>query len=158
MSAVSGVWSVTMSLCCSSSSRGTCSVRSWGRLSWVNTRQPNPRSRSITAAPIRPREPARLVVFIVVDQARYDYFTRFRPLFRGGLRHLLEESAVFADAHHDHAITTTSPGHASLATGSHPARSGIVDNTWFDRERGRRVHAFGDPDAPILSVGGERPG
>ena len=109
-----------------------------------------------TAAPIRSRGPARLVVFIVVDQARYDYFTRFRPLFRGGLRYLLEESAVFADAHHDHAITTTAPGHASLATGSHPARSGIVDNTWFDRQRGRRVHSFGDPDAPILPVGNER--
>src|SRR5687767_11611992 len=110
-----------------------------------------------TAAPIRSRGPARLVVFIVVDQARYDYFTRFRPLFRGGLRYLLEESAVFIVAHHDHAITTTAPGHASLATGSHPARSGIVDNTWFDRQRGRRVHAFGDPGAPILPVGSERP-
>jgi predicted AlkP superfamily pyrophosphatase or phosphodiesterase len=110
-----------------------------------------------TAVPSRSRGPARLVVFIVVDQARSDYFTRFRPLFRGGLHYLLEESAVFTDAHHDHAITTTAPGHASLATGCHPARSGIVDNTWFDRQRGRRVHAFGDPDAPILPVGDKKP-
>lgn len=106
------------------------------------------------AAPSSSRPPVRLVVFIVVDQARADYFTRFRPLFRGGLRYLLEESVVFTEAHHDHAVTTTAPGHAALATGCHPARSGIVDNTWFDRQRGRRVHAFGDPAAPILPAGG----
>lgn len=109
------------------------------------------------AAPTSSRPPVRLVVFIVVDQARADYFTRFRPLFRGGLRYLLEESVVFTDAHHDHAVTTTAPGHAALATGCHPARSGIVDNTWFDRQRRRRVHAFGDPTAPILRAGKEQP-
>jgi predicted AlkP superfamily pyrophosphatase or phosphodiesterase len=109
------------------------------------------------AAPGSSAPPVRLVVFIVVDQARADYFTRFRPLFRGGLRYLLEESVVFTEAHHDHAVTTTAPGHAALATGCHPARSGIVDNTWFDRQRGRRVHAFGDPAAPILPAGGRKP-
>src|SRR5688572_18226868 len=108
------------------------------------------------AEPSSPGPPVRLVVFIVVDPARADYFTRFRPLFRGGLRYLLEGSVVFTDAHHDHAVTTTAPGHAALATGCHPARSGIVDNTWFERQRRRRVHAFGDPTAPILAVGGAR--
>lgn len=88
----------------------------------------------------------RLLVLIVIDQARADYFTRFRPLFQGGLRKLLDEGVYFANANHDHANTVTGVGHTTLTTGVHPRRSGIVGNYWYDREQDKRVYCVEDPD------------
>jgi predicted AlkP superfamily pyrophosphatase or phosphodiesterase len=96
------------------------------------------------AAPPPPEGTPRLVVLIVVDQMRYDYLVRFGPLFSGGLRRLLDESVSFTDARHDHAITTTAPGHATLATGLYPSHHGIVDNYWTERGDGDRTYAVGD--------------
>ncbi len=90
----------------------------------------------------------RLILFIVVDQGRYDYLERFRPLLTSGLGRLLEESVVFTGAHHDHAITTTAPGHATLSTGRYPSHSGIVNNWWYDRAKKERVAAVGSPPSP----------
>jgi predicted AlkP superfamily pyrophosphatase or phosphodiesterase len=95
--------------------------------------------------PTPPGEGPRLVLFLVVDQARADYLVRFRPLFQHGFRRLLGESVVFTDVHHDHAYTTTAPGHASLATGLHPAHHGVVDNYWYDRELNKWIAATTDP-------------
>lgn len=83
----------------------------------------------------------RLVLFLVVDQARGDYLERFRPLLTHGFGRLLDESVVFADARHDHATTSTAPGHATLSTGRHPAHHGIVGNYWYDRERHEAVYS-----------------
>jgi predicted AlkP superfamily pyrophosphatase or phosphodiesterase len=99
--------------------------------------------------------PPRLVVVIVVDQMCSHHVTRFRDLYTGGLRRLLEQGAVFDNAWHDHAKTYTSPGHASIATGAQPARHGIVANVWYDRTRDFAVtysardeeaHTIGHPD------------
>ncbi len=74
----------------------------------------------------------RLLVVIVVDQLRADLLDRFRPAFTGGLRRLLEEGRSFANATHDHAHTETSPGHASISTGTYPSRHGMVSNQWYE--------------------------
>lgn len=95
------------------------------------------------APPLAPDAP-RLILFVAIDQARADYLERFRPLLRHGLRRLLEESVDFTAAHHDHANTSTSPGHATLATGRHPSGNGIVGNYWVDRETGKDVYAASD--------------
>ena len=95
------------------------------------------------AAGLSPNAP-RLILFLVVDQARSDYLERFRPLLRHGLGRLLEESVVFTDAHHGHASTSTSPGHASLSTGRHPSGHGIVANYWYDRTEGEEVYSVRD--------------
>lgn len=84
-----------------------------------------------------------LVLLVAVDQARADYLDRFRPLFTSGLARLLDGGAVFTDAHHEHSMTATAPGHAALSTGAEPARSGIVGNEWRDRETGLSVYAAG---------------
>ena len=91
----------------------------------------------------------RLVLLVVVDQARHDYMVRFRPLLRHGLRRLLEESVTFADARHDHANTSTTPGHATLATGRHPAHHGMIGNYWLDRQRGERIYGVEDGEGEI---------
>ncbi|HEX2252518.1 MAG TPA: alkaline phosphatase family protein [Thermoanaerobaculia bacterium] len=107
----------------------------------------------LTAACRRAPEPEpppagtpRLVVLVVSDQFRFDYLERVRPLLRGGLKRLLEESVSFTEAHHAHAITNTAPGHATLATGAWPAHHGIVSNDWYDREEEEVVYCVDDDD------------
>lgn len=76
------------------------------------------------AASARPR----LLVFITVDQMRPDYFTRWPGQLTGGLARLWNGGAVFTDAHQDHAVTETAPGHASVMSGRFPRGTGIVSN------------------------------
>ena len=92
----------------------------------------------------------KLILFLSVDQARYDYFTRFRPLFKRGFKDLLERGVHFTNAHHNHAITVTAPGHASLLTGLYPKHSGIIANDWYDREKKEPVYCVGDPAYPLI--------
>ncbi len=76
--------------------------------------------------PAQPR-PA-LVVLITIDQMRPDYYDRFKNQLSGGLARLFEGSAVFLDAHHDHAITETAPGNATFLSGRFPRSTGITRN------------------------------
>ena len=87
----------------------------------------------------------KLLVLVVADQFRGDYLDRFAPLWSGGVRRLLDQGVVFADAHHEHAITHTAAGHASLVTGCHPRRHGIISNYWDDPVARRRVYSVEDP-------------
>lgn len=93
-----------------------------------------------------PEGTPRLVLFIVVDQHRADYLERFRPLLTGGIARLLDESVQFTDTQHDHFITNTGPGHATLATGDYPAHHGVISNGWYDREAGEVVAAVYDEE------------
>ncbi len=95
-------------------------------------------------------EPPRLIVVVSVDQMRADYITRYRSQLVDALRRLTHEGAVFTDAHQDHAVTHTAPGHASISTGVFPSRSGIVANEWWDRKANRRIYAVEDSDAAIV--------
>ncbi len=72
--------------------------------------------------------PPALIVLITIDQFRGDYLDRFGPQLRGGLARLSREGAWFANAHHDHAITETAPGHATLLAGRFPRSTGIMAN------------------------------
>ncbi|CAN5264163.1 alkaline phosphatase family protein [soil metagenome] len=69
----------------------------------------------------------RLVVLIAIDQFRADYLERFGAL-PGGLGRLSRGGAWFTNAHHDHAITETAPGHATLLSGRFPRSTGIMLN------------------------------
>jgi predicted AlkP superfamily pyrophosphatase or phosphodiesterase len=86
----------------------------------------------------------RLLVVIVADQFSYEYLERFGPLYTGGLKRLIEEGVSFKNAYHEHAETATCPGHASLVTGTHPSRSGIISNSWIDRKTGENVYCVED--------------
>ena len=78
-----------------------------------------------------PKGPPRLIVAISVDQYSADLFAQYRPTFRYGLARLAQ-GAVFPSGYQSHAATETCPGHATLLTGDHPARNGIIANTWFE--------------------------
>jgi hypothetical protein len=85
-----------------------------------------------------------LIVFVTVDQMRADYFERFLPQLSGGLGRLYRGGAVYLDAHQDHAITETAPGHSVTMSGRFPAHTGIVAN----------AYGVGDPQSPMVGGGG----
>lgn len=69
-----------------------------------------------------------LVVLITIDQFRADYLDRYPGQLTGGLGRLARDGARFENAHHDHAITETAPGHATLLSGRFPRSTGIMLN------------------------------
>ncbi len=81
-----------------------------------------------------------LVVLLTVDQMRADYLDRFAHQLNGGLARLVSGGARFTDAHHDHAVTETAPGHASLLSGRFPRSTGILSN----------AVGVGDDTSPLL--------
>lgn len=69
-----------------------------------------------------------LVVLITIDQMRGDFLDRFAPQYTGGLKRLMQGGAWYDNAHHDHGITETAPGHATLMSGRFPRSTGIMAN------------------------------
>jgi len=92
-----------------------------------------------------PNAAPRLILVIAIDQCRYDYLTRFAPLFEGGFKWLLKNGAVFSNANYRHASTETGPGHSVLLTGLHGSHSGIVANEWYDSFLKDYVNVVDDP-------------
>ena len=68
------------------------------------------------AAVLSAAPPPKLVLAIVIDQFRYDYLLRFRADYTSGLKKILEQGAVFDDAHHIHYPTVTAVGHSTSST------------------------------------------
>lgn len=91
-------------------------------------------------APAKPT----LVVMITIDGFRGDYISRYGHQFTGGLARLTNGGAWFTNAHQDHGITETAPGHASLLSGRFPRSTGIAAN---------RVGVY-DTDFPLLGFSG----
>ncbi|MGP8245344.1 MAG: alkaline phosphatase family protein [Bryobacteraceae bacterium] len=102
-----------------------------------------------------PRKP-KLVVAVVFDQFRYDYLTRFRSEYHAGFDRLLTKGAVFTNARYEHYPTITAVGHSTFLSGATPAISGIVGNSWFDRDEGKSVTSVSDSATKL--VGGTGPG
>ena len=97
---------------------------------------------SATHAQAAPKKPA-LVVLVTIDQFRGDYLDRFGPQLTGGIARLVRGGAVFTNAHHDHAITETAPGHATLLAGRFPRSTRIMMNSI----------GVADTAAPLLAGG-----
>jgi len=104
---------------------------------------------AITAAlpAVTPSAKPKLVLAIAIDQFRYDYLTRYRSEYTGGLNRLLTRGAVFTDANYEHSPTVTAIGHSMFLSGAMPTVSGIIGNEWFERSTGKRgdqrVRRFG---------------
>ena len=98
--------------------------------------------------------PPRLVIALSIDQMRYDYLGRFRPLFTGGFKTLIDKGAVFSNARYRHANCETGPGHSVILSGRNALHSGIVANSWYDDALGRQVNVVDDPSArPVGGAG-----
>lgn len=119
-----------------------------------------PAPASVPAA--NPAPAPKLVLAISVDQFSADLFAQYRRRFTGGLKRL-QEGAVFPSGYQSHAATETCPGHATLLTGTHPARNGIIANNWFDpgiARADKRIYCsedLSDPEStsrnPVVSAG-----
>lgn len=94
----------------------------------------------------------RLVVVISIDQMRGDVTTRYAGYLNKGLRRLVDGGLSFSEAHHDHAITVTAAGHATLSTGCTPAHTGIVGNDWFDRTAGKDAYCTADNSVGVVGA------
>ena len=77
-------------------------------------------------------KPPKLLVVISIDQLSSDLFDEYRPRFTGGLARISTGTA-FRNGYQSQAATETCPGHSTILTGSHPARSGIIANAWIDQ-------------------------
>lgn len=88
------------------------------------------------AAAATPAGPPHLLIAMAMDQFSADLFAQYRSHFTGGLARLAS-GAVFPAGYQSHAATETCPGHSTLLTGVHPARTGIIANTWIDQSVGR---------------------
>jgi predicted AlkP superfamily pyrophosphatase or phosphodiesterase len=107
--------------------------------------------RSFSATPAKPK----LVVAIIIDQFRYDYLTRFRADYHGGLDQLLTNGADFSNAFYAQVPTVTAVGHSIFMSGAMPAVSGIVGNAWYDRDEAKVVTSVCDWNVRI--VGADQP-
>ena len=109
----------------------------------VLAQAPAPRAQTATRQP-------KLVTVIVVDQFRYDYLLKFRDEYTSGFKRLLERGAVMTNAFHEHIPTYTAVGHSVIGTGSLPSTSGIVGNSWYERETGKTVTSVSDDNTQLL--------
>lgn len=95
-------------------------------------------------------EKPKLAVVIVVDQMRSDYLAREQGLLTGGFKRLLDNGFQFTEAYHEHAVTETAVGHATIATGCYPSHHGIVGNEWWDEAKSRWVYCVEDSGKGII--------
>lgn len=95
-------------------------------------------------------EAPQLILAISVDQFSADLFAQYREHFSKGFARLLD-GAVFPSGYQSHAATETCPGHSTLLTGVHPARTGIIANNWYVPGIGRndkKVYCVEDETNP----------
>ena len=97
-----------------------------------------------------PSGPPKLIVAVSIDQFSADLFAQYRQHYTAGLGRLLQ-GAVFPSGYQSHAATETCRGHSTLLTGAHPARTGIIANTWYDPAIARadkRIYCAEDESDP----------
>lgn len=100
-------------------------------------------------------EPPALLVVLAVDQMRADYIESYGHQWQAGLRRLIDDGAWFDNAAYPYRATVTCAGHATIATGSLPARHGMVGNTWWDRASAAPVTCTTDRAQTPVAYGGE---
>lgn len=97
----------------------------------------------------------KLLVVISVDQLSADIFAEYRGKMTGGLARL-QGGAVFPAGYQAHGATETCPGHSTILTGSHPARTGIIANLWADpalTRADKKVYCAEDPNVAGTASG-----
>jgi predicted AlkP superfamily pyrophosphatase or phosphodiesterase len=99
-----------------------------------------------------PKKP-KLVVGIVVDQMRQEYFYKFQDRYtEGGFKRLMNEGYMMKNAHYNYIPTYTGPGHASVYTGTTPSTHGIIANNWYVRKLEKMIYCA--EDSTVTAVGG----
>lgn len=102
-----------------------------------------------------PPEPSslRLVVLIVVDQLPSWSFDRDVDLVDGGIARLIRDGVFYPRAEMPFSATNTSSGHAAIACGAGPSKTGILATEWWHRDRGGLASSVSDPDCEVFWLG-----
>jgi predicted AlkP superfamily pyrophosphatase or phosphodiesterase len=95
-------------------------------------------------------EKPKLVVFISIDQWRYDLLEKYKDQYNAGFKRLINEATIYSNALHNYSSTETGPGHSVLLTGNYPSKTGIVRNDFTDRKLGKYVYCVQDDSAKIV--------
>lgn len=100
-----------------------------------------------------PTERPKLVVGIIVDQMRQEYFYRFGERFvEGGFKRFTDQGFMMTNGHYNYIPTYTGPGHASVYTGTTPATHGVIANNWYVKQLGRAIYCA--EDSTVTNVSG----
>ena len=108
---------------------------------------------------VRQGKRPRLTVVISIDQFRNDYLRRLTEYYLpakqkngqpGGFRYLMTQGSYFTDARYEHYPLYTGPGHASILTGSHPYKNGIISNDWWDKATLSPVYCVDDSTMKVV--------
>jgi arylsulfatase A-like enzyme len=90
----------------------------------------------------------KLVVGIVIDQARWDYLYRYQERYTAaGFKRLLREGFSCENVLLDYIPTYTAIGHASIYTGSVPSIHGIAGNDFIVQATGESRYCTRDEQA-----------
>ena len=112
--------------------------------------QPAKNNQNSLQEPIKPK----LVVGIVVDQMRYEYLYRYADRYtENGFKRLMGEGFNCRNHQYHYASTVTGPGHAHVYTGSVPAISGIVGNSWYNKQDGTVEYVVSDTTQSTVGEG-----
>ena len=99
----------------------------------------------------------KLIVGIVIDQMRYDYIYKYWSKYgNDGFKRLVNEGYSCNNTNFNYIPTYTSPGHASIYTGTTPAVHGIIGNDWYDREVASRVYCVKDKSQKTIGTINEK--
>lgn len=95
----------------------------------------------------------KLVVGIMLDQMRWDYLYRYSERYSttGGFNRLLQEGFACENTMIPYSPSVTACGHSTVYTGSSPAITGIVGNSWWDKATQRPMYCT--EDNTVSSVG-----
>jgi predicted AlkP superfamily pyrophosphatase or phosphodiesterase len=113
-----------------------------------------------TSKSVTPDKAPKLVVGIVIDQMRWDYLTRFAPIFKatGGFKRMMQEGFSCDNTQIGYTPSVTACGHTSIYTGSVPAIHGITGNAWWDGQLKRSVYCSEDKSVDGIGVNGSSDG
>lgn len=106
-----------------------------------------------------PSEKPKLVVGIVVDHLRADYFFRYSNLLgEGGFKRLMNQGTYCKNSKFSYLYSQTGPDHASIFTGTTPAYHGIISNGWYNRLSGDLELAREDVQTEFVGIESEEKG
>lgn len=100
-----------------------------------------------------PSEKPKLVIGIVIDHLRADYFFRYSNLLgEGGFKKLMNQGTYCKNSKFSYLYSQTGPDHASIFTGTPPAFHGIISNGWYNRLSGELELAKDDSQEKLIGI------
>jgi len=100
-----------------------------------------------------PSEKPKLIVGIVIDHLRSDYFFRYDNLLgKGGFKRILNKGAYCQNTRFSYLYSQTGTDHATIFTGTPPSYHGIISDAWYNRVQGIKSYAKTDKKERLVGI------